>query len=170
MTLATDGWGTTTTILDGEVFTIAGVYAVNPVTKATLGYLQQFTVVGSVTTTGGVGGTASLVISPPIITTGAFKTVSAAPADNATCTIMGTASTVYPQNLVFNKNAFGLVVVPLEMPQGAVNPARQSYKGMSARIIPYYSGSDDISSWRLDILYGVQAIDPRRATRISGTA
>jgi hypothetical protein len=170
MSLATDGWGTTTTIKAGEVFTIAGVFAVNPVTKATLSYLQPFVVKSDTTSTGGVGGTATLVISPPIISTGAFQTVSAAPADNATITIMGTASTVYTQNMVFHKNAFGLVVAPLVKPPGAVDVSRRSYKGFSVRVIPYYNGSNDISSWRLDVLYGVQAIDPRLATRLSGTA
>jgi hypothetical protein len=170
MSLATDGWGTTTTIKAGEVFTIAGVYAVNPVTKATLDFLQQFVVKEDTASTGAGGGTATLIISPPIISDGAFKTVSAAPADNATITIMGTASTVYGQNMVFHKNAFGLVVAPLVKPPGAVEVARKSYKGFSVRMIPYYNGSDDISSWRLDVLYGWKTLDPRLATRLSGTA
>jgi hypothetical protein len=170
MSLATDGWGTTTTIKAGEVFTIAGVFAVNPVTKATLSYLQPFVVKADTASTGLGGGTATIIISPPIITTGAFQTVSAAPADNATITIMGTASTVYTQNMVFHKNAFGLVVAPLVKPPGAVDVSRKSYKGFSVRVIPYYNGSNDISSWRLDVLYGVQTLDARLATRLSGTA
>jgi hypothetical protein len=170
MSLATDGWGTTTTIKAGEVFTIAGVYAVNPVTKVTLDYLQQFVVKEDTASTGAGGGTATIIISPPIISTGAFMTVSAAPADNATITILGTASTAYSQNLVFHKNAFGLVMAPLVKPPGAVDVSRRSYKGYSVRMIPYYSGSNDISSWRLDVLYGVKTLDPRLATRLSGTA
>jgi hypothetical protein len=170
MSLATDGWGTTTTIKAGEVFTIAGVYAVNPVTKATLDFLQPFVVKADTASTGAGGGTATIIIAPPIITAGAFQTVSAAPADNATITIMGTASTVYPQNMVFHKNAFGLVVAPLVKPPGAVDVARKSYKGYSVRVIPYYNGSNDISSWRLDVLYGWKTLDARLATRLSGTA
>jgi hypothetical protein len=84
-------------------------------------------------------------------------------------TIMGTASTVYPQNMVFAKNAFGLVVVPMIKPPGAVDVARRSYRGVSVRVIPYYSGSNDVSAYRLDVLYGVKAIDPRQATRLSGS-
>jgi hypothetical protein len=45
-----------------------------------------------------------------------------------------------------------------------------SRKGYSVRMIPYYNGSDDISSFRLDVLYGVTTLDPRLATRLSGTA
>jgi hypothetical protein len=48
--------------------------------------------------------------------------------------------------------------------------ARKNYKGLSVRVIPVYDGVNDISTWRLDILYGVKAIDPRLAVRLSGTA
>lgn len=166
MSLDTDGWVATSTFTQGEVFTIAGVYAVNPVTKATLNFLQPFVIKSAATATG--AGTATLTISPPIITSGAFQTVSAAPANNATITIFGTASTGYGSNLVFHKNAFGLVVAPLVKPPGAVDVSRRSYKGYSVRVIPYYNGSNDISSWRLDVLYGVKTLDPRLATRLSG--
>lgn len=170
MTLLADGFGTTTTVAAGEVFTINNVYAVNPVTKATLNYLQPFSVVSAVTSDGGGGGTATLTITPPIIATGAFQTVSAAPADNATITFFGTASTSYVQNMLFRKNAFALVVPPLTRPPGAVDVSRQSYKGFNVRVAPYWSGSNDISAWRLDVLYGIKAIDPRQACRINGSS
>jgi hypothetical protein len=60
-------------------------------------------------------------------------------------------------------------VVPMIKPPGAVDVSRKSYKGYSVRVIPYYTGSNDISAWRLDMLYGVKCLDPRIATRISGT-
>lgn len=167
--LVTDGWTASAAVLkEGDVFTIANVFAVNPVTKATLPFLRQFVVRSDVTADG--TGNATLTISPPIISSGAQQTVSAAPADNAAITVLGTASTGYRQNLIFNKKAFALCMVPLVAPPGAVDVARQSYKGTSVRLIPYYTGSSDTSAWRLDILYGKKAIDPRLATRISGTA
>jgi hypothetical protein len=168
MNISIDGLTGTSTFTAGEVFTIDAVFAVNPVTKVTLNYLQPFVVKTAATASG--AGTCTLTISPPIITSGAFQTVSAVPADNATVTILGTASTTYPSNLVFNKNAFALVMAPLIKPPGAVDVTRKSYKGYSARLIPYYSGSNDISSWRFDLLYGVKTLDPRQATRLSGTA
>lgn len=170
--LLTDGWPVSTTGLlkAGDVITIANVYAVNPVTKATLPFLRQFVVVSDVSTDATAGGPATLTISPAIITSGAFQTCSAAPADNAAITVLGTASTGYRQNMVFHKNAFALAMVPLVSPPGAVDVARQSYKGTSVRVIPYYTGSSDTSAWRLDILMGVKAIDPRLAARLSGTA
>jgi hypothetical protein len=71
--------------------------------------------------------------------------------------------------MVFHKNAFALVMVPMVKPPGAVDVARKTYKGYSVRVIPYYDGTNDVSNWRLDVLYGVKTVDARLATRLSGT-
>lgn len=172
--LITDGWtaSAASRLKAGDVFTLGtaggvGVYDVNPVTKATLPYLKQFVVTADASSDG--SGNATLTISPPIITSGAFQNCSAAPADNAAITVMGTAGTGYAQNLVFHKNAFALAMVPLVSPPGAVDVARETMNGVSVRIIPFYDGTNDISKWRCDILYGVKTIDPRLALRLSGT-
>ena len=162
--------GATQTVKAGEVFTIAGVYAVNPVTKAVLPWLKQFTVVSDVAASGSA---ASVVIYPAMIWSGAFQNVQVlgvTDLDNQAVTFVGTASQTYAQNLVFHKNAFGLAMVPMVAPPGAVDVARESFKGVSVRMIPFYNGSNDVSTWRLDILYGLKALDPRLATRVSGTA
>jgi hypothetical protein len=170
MSLDTDGWDTVTTIKQGDVFTIDAVFAVNPVTKVTLPHLQQFVVKADVTAHATTTSSTTLTISPPIITSGAFQTVSAAALNDATITIMGTASTGYSQNLVFRKNAFALAMVPLIKPPGAIDVGRRSYKGFQVRVIPYYDGTNDLSNWRLDVLYGVKTVDARQATRLSGSA
>lgn len=168
-TLITDGWtaAAAARVVQGDVFTIAGVYDVNPVTKATLPHLKMFVVKAAASSDG--LGNATLTISPPIISSGAFQTVSAAPADNAALTFNGTAATGYAQNLAFHKNAFALAMVPMELPPGAVTPTRKSYKGLSVRVIPYYDGTNDVSNWRLDILYGIKTVDPRLAVRFNGS-
>lgn len=169
--LVTDGWTNSTTgiLKKGDVFTIAGVYAVNPVTKATLTFLKQFVVTADANS-GASTGPATLTISPPMIASGAQQTVSAAPADNAAITVLGASGASYRQNMVFCRDAFALAMVPMALPQAAVKPSRQTYKGTSVRVTPYYDGTNDKSNWRLDILYGVKAIDPRLAVRVSGTA
>lgn len=153
------------TLNAGDVFTIDGVYEVNPVTKASTGKLKQFTVVSYASN--------SLTFSPAIIWSGAFQTASVASGvtdlNTKTITVMGSASTGYRQNMVFSKNAFALVTVPLVAPPGAVDVSRQSYKGINVRVIPVYDGTNDVSRWRLDILYGVKTIDPRQSVRLSGT-
>ena len=167
--LVTDGWTASTAVLKaGDVITIADVYAVNPVTKVAKSFLKQFTVVSDVTSDG--SGNATLTISPALITSGAHQTASAVPADDAAITVAGTASTNYAQNMVFCKDAFSLVMVPLVAPPGAVDVSRQSYKGCNVRVVPVYDGVNDVSRWRLDVLYGVKTVDERQAVRISGTA
>lgn len=170
-TLNTDGWTNSTSgiLKAGDVITMAGVFAVNSVTKATLPFLKQFTVTADADS-GASTGPAALTIYPAIISSGAFQNVSAAPADNAPITVLGTGGTGYRQNLVFHKNAFALAMVPLISPPGAVEVSRKSYKGTSVRLIPTYDGTNDKSNFRLDVLYGVKAIDARLATRLSGSA
>ena len=150
----------------GDVLTIANVNAVNPVTKADLGFAKQFTVVSYASN--------SMVITPALIWTGAHQTVAVASGttdlNSAAITAVGTASTDYRQNMVFHKNAFALVTVPLVSPPGAVDVGRQTYKGTSVRVIPVYDGINDESMWRLDVLYGVKTVDPRLAVRLSGTS
>ena len=173
--LITDGWTNSTTgiLKAGDVFTIAGVYAVNPVPgegttgKTVMPYLQQFAVLADANS-GATTGPATLTISPAIITSGPYQTVDAAPADNAAITVMGTGATAYPQNLGFHKNAFALVTVPLEMPDGAAFKARESHNGLSVRVVKDYDIDADEDIIRLDILYGRKAIYPDLAARLFG--
>lgn len=166
-TLVTDGHDTVATIKAGDVFTIDGVNMVNPKTKVSTGIPQQFVVTADVTANATTTSDTNLTISPPIITSGPHQTVDAAPVNDADITFVGSASTSYKQNMVFHKNCMSLAMVPMEMPQGAVNGSRRSYKDMSVRVIPVYDGVNDVSKWRLDLLYGRALIDPRLATRLS---
>ena len=168
--LTTDGWATSADLLRGDVFTIAGVFKVNTKTKAVTNILQQFVLNADVTTNASAAADTVLNISPPIITSGPHQTVSAAPADDAAITYVGTAGTGYIQNLMFHKNAYTLAMVPMMIPPGSIDASRRSHNGMSVRVIPVYDGTNDVSLWRLDVLYGKQVIDPRIATRISGSA
>lgn len=169
-TLITDGWATSQDLLEGDVFTIANVFMVNPKTRASTGILQQFVLTADVTTNASAAADTNLTISPPIIISGPHQTVNAAPADNAAITYLGTANAQYKQNLAYHKNAFALAIVPMEIPQGTVDVSRQSMNGISVRVIPYYDGTNDVSNWRLDVLYGRRLIDPRIATRFSGSS
>lgn len=168
-TLAIDGVGASATIKKGEVFTIAGVNAVNPVSKADLGYLQKFTVLQDATAN--ASGEVTLTIANPIITSGPYQTVTAAPADNAAVTFMGTASTSYRQNALFHKGAIALVSVKMAEPKsGEYSFATDPETGITIR---YWEASDvtnDTHLARCDVLYGVKLIDSRMGVRLSGRA
>lgn len=153
---------------EGDVFTIANVYAVNWITKQVQPFLQQFVVRADADSNG--SGQVALTIMPAIITSGAYQTVNSAPADNAAITWVGTAATAYPQNLIFHPNAVTLACVPLEMPVGNVEASQQTYKGMTVRLVRQYDIGTDVNKYRFDTLFGSEALQPELATRVSGTA
>jgi hypothetical protein len=150
------------------VFTIAGVNAVNPRTKADLGYLQQFTVLADATASAGV--IAALSISPPIITSGAYQNVSADAADNAVVTWLGSASTTYRTNAAFHKTAIKLVSAKLIMPYtGEADHATDPDTGLTVRYWRYSDGASDTHNHRWDVFFGTVNTDRRLGVRVSGT-
>jgi hypothetical protein len=168
--LVTDGWTTASLNLKkGDVFQISSVnpiYSVNPTTKLSTGLLQDFVCLAD--STSDSSGNLTIPISPPIITSGAFQTVSAAVADNAVITVKtGTAATAYAQHLGFWKKALGLITVPIA-PLKGLNSTTRSYKGMS---ITLSQGADIMKYeeiYRADVAYGVVAYYPENCCRITG--
>jgi hypothetical protein len=169
VTMGVDGLAAAgSTVKKGDTFTVSDVYDVNPVSKAPLAYLKKFVVMEDATGSGSA--IAAMKFWPPMILSGAHKTAhlsTGTDIDNNTITWQGVAETGYNQNLFFHKNAFALTMVPLVSPPGATDVGRRTYKGVSVRVIPYYDGTNDDSNWRLDVLYGVDVIDPRLAVRAS---
>ena len=156
----------TKTIKQGDVFTIAGVYAVNPQTRLSTGSLQQFVVTADQTLT---STSATINISPALYTaTNALATVDSFPAASAAITFVGTASTVYPQNLVYHKNAITLATADLLLPQGVDMASRQVHNGISMRIVRQYDINNDRMPCRVDVLYGFNTIRAPMACRIWG--
>ncbi|MDQ5879523.1 MAG: hypothetical protein QG638_2259, partial [Pseudomonadota bacterium] len=108
-TIHMDGLGTTKTVKKGDVFTIADVYAVNPVTKAPLPFLKQFVVVSDVSSDAVTTGDADEVVYPALIWTGAFQNVAVTSGvtdlNDKVVTWFSAAGAQDRQNLVFHKNA-----------------------------------------------------------------
>jgi len=166
-TINLDGGTGSATIKAGDVFTIAGVYAVNPQTRESTGSLQQF--VCTSTATASSGAWTSVSISPAIYTSSqALATVDSFPADNAAVTFLGAASTQYAQNLVYHKDAITLATADLLMPQGVDMASRQVHNGISMRIVRQYDINNDRMPCRIDVLYGYSAIRPQMACRMWG--
>lgn len=135
--LGIDGLTATTgTLTKGTVFTIDNVYAVHPKTKVNLGFLKQFTHVGS-DITADVSGQGTITLNQPIYSSasGSLQNVSALPADEASITIVGSASTTYKQSLVWHKKAFRVASVPLQMPTKAELAEQVSEDGMNIALI-----------------------------------
>lgn len=163
----------TKVLVEGDVFTIAGVYAVNNMSGNSTGQLRQFVVTadascGSTGTTTEVPVT--VYVDPPMIDTGPYKTIDTMPLAGAVIDVVGQVIKQTPENLGFHKNAFALVVVPLEIPEGASWSARATDKdtGLSVRVLKWYDGDADVESVRLDVLYGVKTLYPELACRVKG--
>ena len=156
----------TKSLKQGDVFTIAAVYAVNPQTRLSTGSLQQFVVTADQTLT---STSATIAFLPAMYTaSNALATIDAFPVASAALVFTGTASTVYPQNLVYHKNAITLATADLLLPQGVDMASRQVHNGISMRIVRQYDINNDRMPCRVDVLYGFSTIRPSMACRIWG--
>lgn len=157
---------TTGTVTKGSTFTIAGVFAVHPLTKTAYPFLQQFVVTADATANG--SGVATLSISPTIYLTTSRQNVSAAPATTAALVFSNSAvaSTAYTQNLAFHKKAFRMVSVPLIMPEQVEMKAQETVDGITIAIVRAWDQNKRSMITRLDFLGGICADRPEWACRI----
>ena len=172
--LVTDGWGSGGAALKkGDIITLAGVYAVNPLSKQSTGILQQFVLTADVSDSTGA---ATLSISPSIVTSGALQNVTGSPADDATITYWNLtagstlASKVSPQNLIFHPKAFASAMADLVMPNGGAKGTRVNSKqlGVAMRYVEQFQITSDQNLNRLDILFGSACVQARLACRVVG--
>jgi hypothetical protein len=159
------GLGSTNTVLAGDVFTVAGCFAVNPQTRESTGSLFQFVALASVTASGGA---ATVTVAPMYSASHALATVSSLPANSQTVTFIGAASTQYPQNLVYHKDAITFATADLLLPQGVDMASRANHNGISLRVVRQYDINNDRMPCRIDVLYGYGVIRPQMACRLWG--
>lgn len=150
----------TGTFKKGDIITIADVNRVHPETKSDTGELQQFVVTADY-----AGGGGDIAISPEIITSGAYQTVSGSPADTAAITKVGTAAQTYGISLGYHKDSFTFATADLIMPKGVDMASRKVYEGISLRFVRQFDITNDTFPARFDILYGYKTIRPETAVR-----
>ncbi len=176
-TLNTQAWASgATTLKRGDTFVIDNVYSVNPLTYASTGRLQQFTITAD--SADSSGNIVALPISPAIITSGQLQTVDSSPANGAGITVTGAtsktsgtlATTVSPQSFVYHPDAFAYVMADLVKPNGGAQSTTVSSKqaGISIRYVEQYQGGNDQNINRLDILLGAATLQARLACRVWG--
>jgi hypothetical protein len=157
--------GSGVTVKAGDVFTVAGCYAVNPQTRETTGSLYQFVVPADTTA---VSTTLTLTVAAMYSASQALATMDALPQASAAVVFVGAASTQYAQNLVYHKDAITLATADLIMPQGVDMASRQVHNGISLRIVRQYDINNDRMPCRVDVLYGYSTIRPQLGCRIWG--
>ena len=156
--------GSGETILPGDVFTIADCFAVNPQTRESTGSLFQFVALSSSTATT----TATVTVAAIYSAAHALATVNTLPANAKAVVFVGAASTQYPQNLIYHKDAITFATADLLLPQGVDMASRQVHNGISLRIVRQYDINNDRMPCRIDVLYGFSTIRPQMAVRMWG--
>ena len=134
-----------------------------------MGVLQQFVCITPSTTTN--------TVSPATHLTGAKQNICAADGSQLATTyfdstalvptFVGAASTSYLQNLMYHKEAFQFITADLPLMDDAHKCVRLNKDGLSMRC---WLGSDirnDELLMRIDILYGMAALRPEWACRIT---
>ena len=165
-TIAVTGAGANATIKAGDVFTVADSYAVNPQTRESTGSLFQFVALADVTLSG--AGAGNITVAAMYSASHALATVDALPGNSKAVTFVGAASTAYPQNLIYHKDAITFATADLLLPQGVDMAARAVHNGISLRIVRQYDINNDRLPCRIDVLYGYSTIRPPMACRLWG--
>ena len=170
-TIAVTGCGNNATVKAGAVFTLAGIYSVNYENQQSTGQLQQFVVTADTLLNG--SGVGTLPIAPKIVLAGAgiangqVNSLSA----NSKAVVWATGLTgdqSVPQNIAYHKDAFTFATADLEIPGGMDFTARETYDGISMRIVRGYDINNDNIICRVDVLGGFANLRPEMACRILG--
>lgn len=157
------------TLVDGEVFTISGVFAYDNRAKKALPHLQQFRVIGNYTASSGA---VAPRVYPAIITSGPFQTVAQAAGNTAAVNFIGAPSTVLKPRLIANKSAIVVNTADLIMPATGEGSRKSLTKvPLSVRMWKHSDFNTGAHSIRFDVALkaNVTADGRRRLIRINGS-
>lgn len=176
-TITTTGWASgASNLVAGDVFTISGVYAVNPVSKAVTNQLKCFTVTTPVSDT---SGTILMTFSPAMYLTGPYQNVNVLPSSGSNAIQMyggndgiaaknTLAATQLTNSVIFHRDCFVLGMSNLDKPGGNVECVRRKDPkfGLNMRLTEWYDGTNDSTLWRLDVLFGWNILRQGFGTRL----
>jgi hypothetical protein len=170
----------TETIVDGEVFTIANVYAYDNRLQAPLTHLQEFRVIGAYTAASGA--VTNVSIFPAMIIPSAFSntqetnnntahaTVNVAPTDGATVTWISTASSNLKPRAILNKSAIVVNTADLILPATGIGSRKALTKvPLSVRMWQNSVFNTGEHQVRFDVALSANVMDRRRIVRINGS-
>jgi hypothetical protein len=175
--IITNGWSNSITGLlnIGDIISFAGVFAVNPQSRASTGSLQQFVVQATANSDG--AGNSTLTLFPALVPSGQFQNVTNSPASGALINVYNTAAAGQaalaglstPQGLVWTKQAYCFVAVPGDVPDGVDMgyEDRSDEIGVSLRFVRIFDGFRDMWINRFDVYYGIAPLYAEGGCRVS---
>ena len=170
-TIAITALDATSTVKRGDVFTVAGVYAVNIETKQRFPRLQQFVATADGTASGGA---LTVAVSPTPTTSGARQNVEIVSAGAGKAVVFeaaggsGDASAVLTQPLAYHRDFCTVVFADLPMPVGSGWFAQETAEGVPMRIWRAGDIINDQHPLRIDVLFGWKVRYPHWAARMRG--
>src|SRR5690606_9349938 len=122
-----------------------------PQTRQSTGSLQQFVALADVTL--GSSGEGDITVAAMYSASHALANVDVLPGNSKVVTFMGGASTGYPQNLIYHKDAITFATADLVLPKGNGTSSRAQHNGISMRLVKdWYDAVNDRMVTRLDVL------------------
>jgi|GEM_PF-3482065 len=172
MPLVVQGALANATYVVGDRFTIGGgataVNSVHPQTRQDNGRLQEYVITAPAVADG--FGAVTLQVFPSITPSGQYQNVSQAAANGATINMIGAASTIHTQALLFHEQAFAFVSVPMAMPdQKGVEVAimeTDDETGLSVSFIRQFIATERRWVNRFDVLFGFARLNAELASVI----
>jgi len=165
-TLSVDGFTAGATLAVGDVFSISGTYAYNPLTKSVLPYLQQFVVTTAVASS--TSAAQAVVVSPALIVSGPYKNVDVSVSGTTPLIKYSTSGTQGQEGLVFHKKAIAVASPMLFKPPMSVKA--ESIKDPDTNVnIRFIEGFDPTGAYtisRVDAILGVKVLRPEHVVRI----
>lgn len=158
----------TQTFVKGDVFAFSTGFAVNPVSRRSVGHLKQFVVTETLALTGGVADV--LKFQPAIEGPGSqYQNILTMPVGGV-ATITNWPGTTAPgtgpkygiNGLALHRDAFALVGVKLELPKSAeiASQTRDPATGLSVRFIRAFDAEASRMINRFDVLIGFGNLYP----------
>lgn len=142
-------------VKNGDSFTIANVNAVHMISKSDTGRPMTFRVISG-------AGTASLTVSPKIVTTGPYQNVTAQAAAGAAITFLNTVTA--PANVFWSQGAVTLDYGRLEFPQGtgAMVKTATTKQGVPIVQVAQMNAQTGKLFVRHTTLYAATVLDPEK--------
>ena len=166
------------TIKAGDKISIASVNAVNPMTRESLGYNRQFTVLQDITAA--ASAFTGVQIDPPIVGPGsAYQNVDALPLAAGIVTLMpGTsmsnaAAKSGKFGMAYTDEAFAMVSVDVPQPKTGfemIGSAEDPETGLKFAMLCWFDPKTLTKCWRWDVYLGLGALRASESSILIGTA
>lgn len=157
------------TLAQGDIVTFAGVDSVNRITKLDTGELGQFVLTAPYAANGTTLNVYPALIPPAGGNPVQYQTVTASPINgaNVNLALSLAASTAFRKCIVFTPEAITMATADMELPRGVHEAYRESFDGISMRMITAYDVFSDQLITRLDVLYGYLWIRPEWTVEVA---